>query len=382
MSHGSTTFPAKISATRKGSLVDGRQFRLCFELSADKLQPASDGSANSSEMYITSYTKKGRPNLTALNIARVLPEVYPGLILGDAVAEGPEQSSGSSSKRVFKVSVGVATQSRSGRYPIEVGMTIGKQTAEQRVGFTLPILVPTNNSVLVKPKNQSLVDCWAGSNCSALELEVQNKLPYKVSIANISIASGDLLDSQPTGNYLIDIDTNSVPRDLSLIMTAKRISLSRMLRGLGLPELKFRIDYRDEYGRSFSTESQANLEVRPNFVMIALLLIIGAAIGTYFRLDPGRLQRINLTTRKQQWGFMATTFASGIFVCLLAIFFNIKIVVFSNDNSLSAWDPKMLFATALVATFGGLPLIYAYFKIPQPKDQPSSDAKPSGNNNN
>ena len=348
--------------------IGDREFRLCVTFSGDKLQPSHDGTPNVSYIYITSYARKGRGNLTALDVARTHPEGYPGLILGAAVTDGPEQPGNLSCARRFKVRVEVTNQVKSAKYPIGVLMTAGTESTKDRVEFNLPILVPSSASVGVKLKDKSLVDCWAGSKCSPLKLELQNKLPYKVSIEKISVTSEDLED-EPIGNYRIEIQ-NSL-RDLNLELMAKPLGLARVFRGFGPPELEFRIDYKDEFGRSFSSDWQkSNFEIRPNLPMIGLFLIVGAGVGTFLRLDPGKLQRRNLTTARKRRGFIATTFATGIFVCILALLIDIKIVLLSDKSSLSPWDPKMLLLTALLATLGGLPLIYAYFKIPQPTEAP------------
>jgi hypothetical protein len=47
------------------------------------------------------------------------------------------------------------------------------------------------------------------------------------------------------------------------------------------------------------------------------------------------------------------------------LFANIKLIVLTDQNSYSAWDPKVLFLTALLATVSGLPILYAYLKIPR-----------------
>ncbi len=365
---------------RRGFIGD-REFRFCFLFSEDKLQPALEGTANYSDLYITSYTKKGGPNLTSIDIVRLFPEEHPGLIIGEANPLGPERSSSLSSARFFKVHLQVTNQVRSGRYPLALKITSGPQTAEQKVDFSLPVLALNSPSIVVKPKRHSVVDCWAGSDCSSLELEVQNKLPYKVKITNISVSSGDLLQNQPSGDYAKEFDGNSPPRDMALVMTAKPVTFRRVFGGFGTPQLSLRIDYKDEYGRSMSTETPADLEIRPNILVIFLFLILGAVIGTFVRVDLAKLQRAGLITKTQRVVFVITTFVSGIVVCLIALFANIKIVVWSDDNSYSAWDPKVLFLTALIATVSGLPILYAYLKLPRPADAPASNTANSPNRN-
>lgn len=367
---------------RRGFIGD-REFRFCFLFSEDKLQPTLEGTPNYSDLYITSYTKKGQPNLTTIDVVRLFPEEHPGLILGDANPLGPERSSELSSARFFKVHLQVTNQARSGRYPIALKLTSGTETAEQKIDFSLPVLATNNPSIVVKPKRHSVVDCWAGSDCSSLDLEVQNKLPYRIKITNISVSSGDLLQNQPAGEYAKEFESNSPPRDLSLVMRAKPVTFRRVFSGFGTPQLSLRIDYKDEYGRFLSTESPADLEIRPNILVIILFLILGAVIGTFVRVDLAKLQRAGLITKTQRVVFVITTFVSGIVVCLIALFANIKIIVWSNDNSYSAWDPKVLFLTALIATVSGLPILYAYLKLARPADAPApppSTNSPETNN--
>lgn len=360
--------------------IGDREVRLCFKFQENMLEPTSAGTTNYSELSIVSYMKKGESNLTDLNIVPVFPEEHPGLIIGKAVALGPERSSNLSSARMFKVPLQVTNQVRSERYPIAAVVTTG--TAEQRISFSLPVLAPDSASIEVVKKAGALVDCWAGSDCSPLEVVVRNKLPYRVTISNISIASEDLLHNKPNGNYVTEIDNNSSPLDLSVPLKAKPITFRRVFSGFGAPQVTMRIDYKDEYGRPMFTETKADLQIRPNVLVIAVFLILGAVIGTFVRIDLGRLQRAGIITGRQRIVFAVTTFISGIIVCLIALFANIKIIVWSDQNSYSAWDPKVLFLTALVATVSGLPILYAYLKLPRQSDgtSPQPGNGPQANN--
>ena len=345
------------------SWIGDNQIRLCFKFEESMLQPAADGNENRSEMYIVSYMKKGASNLTDLSIVAESPEDNPGLIIGKAEPLGPERSSTLSSARVFKVSIQITKQARSKKYPIAAVVTSG--TTKQTIGFKLPILAPETALIEVEKKPGALVDCWAGSDCSRLEVVVRNKLPYKITISNISIDSEDLLHNKPNGEYVTEFGNNSPPIDLSVPMKAKPITFRRVFSGFGAPLVTMRIDYKDEFGRPIFTKTTADLQIRPNVLVIAIFLILGAVIGTLVRIDLGRLHRANIITRRQRIVFAATTFASGIVICLIALFANIKLIVWTDQNSYSAWDPKVLFLTALVATVSGLPILYAYLKLPR-----------------
>jgi hypothetical protein len=352
----------------QGSIAN-REFRLCFNFREDKLQPGSTGLPNSSDLTIISYTQAGQGNLSSINVEPANSAQYRGLIVGTATPMGPERSSTLSSIRFFKVNIQVTDEARSALYPLAITITAG--TESDRVTFELPILAPNSQSLSLEKKPHASVDCWTGSNCSALELEMRNKLPYKITITNISISSEDLLETKPTGDFLRDIENNSSPSDLNLVLKAKPITLRRVFSGFGTPQVTARIDYKDEYGRPLSTQTTADLQIRPNFLVIALFLILGAVMGTLIRIDLRRLYVAGLITSRQRAIFYLTTFASGILVCLIALFADIKIVVLNNQNSYSAWDPKILFLTALVATVNGLPILYAYLRLPD-ANKPSS----------
>ena len=357
--------------------IDGREVYLCFKFQGNMLQPTSEGGSNYSELTIISYMKKGESNLTDINLVPVFPQDYPGLILGKAFPVGRERSSELSSARMFKASVQVTNQARSKKYPIEAVITSG--TTPERINFSLPILAPGNVSIEVVKKAGALVDCWTGSDCSPLEMVVRNKLPYKVTISNISISSEDLLQNKPVGSYVTELGNNSSPLDLSVAMKANSITFRRLFSGFGAPQVLMRIDYKDEFGRPMFTETTADLQIRPNVLVIAILLILGAIIGTFVRIDLGRLQRANVITPRQRFVFAITTFGSGIIVCLIALFANIKVIVWSDQNSYSAWDPKVLFLTALVTTVSGLPILYAYLKLPRPSTSPQQNNNPPAN---
>ena len=354
--------------TEGRGFIRDREFRLCLNFQEKMLQPTLGGGTNLSELYILSYTNKGQPNLSEIQIERVLPEEHPGLLIGEVLPLGPERNSAVSSLRVFKVPIQVNNTAHSDYYPLAVRITSGTETAARRVDFRLPILAPNGPSISLENKQNALIDCWAGSNCSPLELQLKNKLPYNITISNISVSSDDLLENKPQGEYLVGVETNATPRDLNLVMKAKSITLRRVFSGFGTPKVTMRVDYKDEYGRPLFTETSANLEIRPNLLVIALFLVLGAIIGTFVRIDLGRLQRAGVISRRQRIVVAITTFLSGLIVCLVALFANIKIVVLSDENSYSAWDPKVLFLTALIATVSGLPILYAYLKLPRQDD--------------
>ena len=367
----------------KTGFIGVREFRLCFKFEPGMLQPTSLGQTNSSELTIVSYTKKGQGNLSGITIQRVLPEEHPGLAIGTVSPIGPERISTLSSMRAFKATVQVNNLARSDFYPLTVGIESGTAIGDYTIDLKLPLLSPGSPAIEIKNKQQPLVDCWSGSNCSKLELEARNTSSYKFKIVNISVSSDDLLESKPEGSdYLIELEKNSAPHDLNLVMKAKPLALRRVFSGFGAPKINMRVDYQDEYNRTLSTENVANLEIRPNLLVIAIFLVLGAVVGTFVRIDLGRLQRAGVISRRQRIVVAVSTFVSGLIVCLIALFANIKIIVLGDQNSYSAWDPKVLFLTALVATISGLPILYAYLKLPARADAATPPAANPGNTPN
>ena len=371
--------PCRGNANTEGrGWIADREIRLCFKFQENLLQPTSEGGTNYSELQIVSYMKNGGSNLSDIDLVPLFPQDHPGIIIGKPDPVGYERKLTLSTMRTFKVSVQVTKEARSKRYPITAAVTSGP--AVEKIDFSLPILAPGNGPIEVVKKAGALVDCWTGSDCSPLEMVVRNKLPYKVTISNISISSEDLLQNKPVAEYVKDINNNASPVDLSVAMKAKSITFRRLFSGFGTPQVMMRIDYKDEFGRPFFTETTADLQIRPNVLVISILLILGAIIGTFVRIDLGRLQRAGIITARQRILFAVTTFVSGIIVCLIALFANIKVIVWSDQNSYSAWDPKVLFLTALVTTVSGLPILYAYLKLPRPATSTQANNNPPNAN--
>jgi hypothetical protein len=365
----------------KPGFIDDREFRLCFKFEVSLLQPTTLGTTNSSELTILSYTKKGQGNLSAITLQQVLPEEHPGLSIGPVTPVGPERTSTLSSMRAFRASVQVNQLARSEFYPLTAVIESGTAVGDFGIDFKLPVLGANSPLIEIKNKQQALIDCWAGSNCSKLELEVRNTSAYNINILKISVTSDDLLASAPEGNPLFSLEKNSTPHDLDLVMKANPIAPRRIFTGFGSPKIIMRLDYEDEFHRPLSTVTTANLQIKPNLLVIAIFLVLGAVVGTFVRIDLGRLQRAGVISRRQRILVAISTFVSGLIVCLIALFANIKIIVWSDENSYSAWDPKVLFLTALVATVSGLPILYAYLKLPRAEASPAPAAN-SGNQPN
>ena len=197
-------------------------------------------------------------------------------------------------------------------------------------------------------------------------------------MSDVSVTSDDLLEAKPLVKVTDAIDANS-ETDITFPLKAKGVTFTRAFNGFGKPQLKIKVDFKDDFGRVVHTESKMGFSIRPNLLILAIFLVLGAVVGTLVRIDLGRLQRAGVISRKERIVFAVTTFASGILVCLIALFANIKLIVL-NENAYSAWDPKTLFFTALIATVSGLPILYAYLKIPRQATSTQSPPQPPPGN--
>lgn len=352
--------------------INDHLFILCFKFDEKELQPKAGGSPSSTDLRITSYTNRTNKNLTSIEINVYHAEEHPGLIVEPPVALGPERTTGGlSSMREFKSHLSISGQARSDRYPLTVKITSPDGSAE-KFDFSLPVLAASADAVSFEKGSQKAVSCWAGSDCTALKFVLLNKLPYKLEIANVSVSSDDLLEDKPAALSNKSLEVGASPTDVSMVLKAKPMTLSRVFSGFGQttpPTL--RIDYKDQYGRNLFSQTDLDLQIKPNLIVLAIFLLLGAVVGTIVRIDLGRLQRAGVITRKQRAIFAATTFGTGILVCLIALFANIKLVVL-NDQNYSAWDPKVLFLTALIATVSGIPILYAFLKLPPQKPEQTS----------
>lgn len=353
--------------------IKEREFRLCFKFNANELQPKPGGLTNWPTLHFESYTKRTNKNLTSIDLKVDHDDDHRGLIIEKVEAIGPERKFGTqSSMQEFSTKIGIRSEAQSDDYPLSLSITSGNETGDRKIEIRLPLLVPAKQSIVVQKSTPSEIDCWAGSKCSDLQLHFENTLPYKLTIANVIINSDDLLEPQPAFIETNSIDANS-ENDITIRLKAKPMTFARVFSGFGKPQLRIKIDYKDDYNRVLRSQTEMGFQIRPNLLILAIILVLGAAVGTLVRIDLGRLEKAGVISRRQRIIFAATTFASGILVCLIALFANIKLVVLSDQNSYSAWDPKVLFFTALIATVSGLPILYAYLKVPRP---PEASAKP------
>jgi hypothetical protein len=346
--------------------VDDRDFRLCLKVDLKQLRPRSDGQPNATPFTILSFTKRTGRNLDKVEgLATQDPGNYPGLSIDPPQVAGGEEKIGQwNSVREFGSKLHVEKVAKS--YPYSIAGTITCGDAQTKVSFDLPIASGEEGALEVRNSQQSM-DCWTGSDCSPLKLNMRNRLPYRLQNGQVTVSKSepsDLVTNQVTMDH-VDMAADKLA-PINLRLHAQGISLPRIFSGFGKsPEVTLTVQFEDEYGRLYSTDVTVFPQIRPNVLVLTIFLLLGVVFGTVIRIDLRRLQKAGLITKRQQWIFAATTFGSGILVCLIALFANLKIVVLDDQNSYSAWDPKVLFLTALVGTIGGIPILYGFLKLPK-----------------
>jgi hypothetical protein len=347
--------------------INHRRFQLCFTFVPNELQVKPGSGEFWPTIHLDSYTQRTNKNLTDITLYINHPEDHPGLELDKVKAqpEGEEKKfKDLTSIRKFTIRVGIRN-AQSNKYPLSLTLVSDTEAADRSLEFRLPVLATDKHSIAVeKDTTTSEIECWAAKKCSDLELHFVNSLPYRLTITNVTIRSNDLLDPKPVSYDNLALEPNS-EKDVTFSLKANPMTFSRVFSGFGKPQLTIKIDYEDDYHRVLHSEMGMGFQIKPNLMVIVILLVLGAALGTVVRIDLGRLQRAGVISRKERLVFAGTTFASGILVCAIALFANIKLVVLNDQNSYSAWDPKILFFTALIATVSGLPILYAYLKIPR-----------------
>jgi hypothetical protein len=266
-----------------------------------------------------------------------------------------------------------------GSHRLKVNGVIGKE--DLRESYDLPIGTQGEGWVDIVNEYQKPVTCWSSwraSDCEETTLTLINKLKYPLDIESIDVASSSsALVADQSLKYSMRLPNNPSPQKFTMTPRSQPISWQSVFGGFGKsPRLFLTIRFKDHYERKPYSKAVLDLESKPNFVVLAFFLLLGAVVGTIVRIDLGRLQKAGLITRKQKFVFAATTFASGVLVCLVALFANVKLIVFNGDYS--AYDPKVLFLTALVATISGLPILYALLKLPgQPEPDQKKQAAPA-----
>lgn len=354
----------------------GNEFRICFQVPEEKLYARQDEEIPLDlviKVYAAKETKK-------LGLTSVTPERNdPNLIIDPPSPEPQEEHGRLALWKTYKYRLTIKNGVKPRLHRLKVNGVIGNETLS--VDYDLPIGAEGEGWVDITGDSQKSATCWSGwtsSECEEISLNLQNKLDYQLEVKVIALAT------DPPG-LVKDVDVPLMkpptiagklsPQQLKLTPWSMPISWSSIFSGFGKsPKLFLTITFKDDYGREPYSKAVVDLQMKPNFVVLAIFLLLGAVVGTIVRIDLGRLQRAGVITRKQKAVFAATTFATGVLVCLIALFANVKLVVL-NDQNYSAWDPKVLFLTALVATVSGLPILYALLKLPK---QPEPDTRDKG----
>jgi hypothetical protein len=356
-----------------------REILFCFDFDQKQLYPDANGGLRDVPLTIRSYTALTDGNIGGLEVNIVTDEDNPGINPGVTIKKinklepvaVPIESLLSKKEYFFAIKI---TNAKSIKYDMRL-TGIYKEPFEQI--FKLRMGPPPGNWLSVDD-DQATVSCWTGDACSPVTLTLTNQIPYDITIKSITITSDpqDLLEDTLSNFQPVTIGGNET-YSLKLQAKAKPMSLSRIFSGFGKsPQLTAVLNLRDDSDRVGSSKPRKlNLQMRPNVVVLLITVLLGVAIGTVIRIDLGRLEKAGLISRKQRFIFAGTTVATGLLVSLIALFTNLKMVVF-DDQPYSTWDPRMLFLTGLVGTIGGIPILYGLLKLPKPTQPGAPDDKP------
>ena len=360
--------------------LSGHDFIICYSLQEGEkeLTPYKSG-YHFVTLLITAYGPKDSPLLNIQSLEVADPGRQPGVI-AEAPSE-PHVDKGPTTKISYRYSIRLGNELRPEPYQMRIVVSLGSKT--DRLYFTVPMGAAGGDWLELTKESQKSVECWSGKLCSTLNLVVINKLPYPIELTQVSVTSepSDLLQATASSTPL-KLKSGNSPQQVTISLQAKPLSFFRALSGLRIPKAYLNVNYQDQYGRESLQQISMDLEVRPNLVLLATMLLLGAIAGTIVRIDLSRLQKANVITKKQRLVFAFITFATGVLVCVIALFANLRLVVFADQSTYSAWDPKMLFLTSLIGTIGGIPVLYARLKLPSPSEaKGSTDSSQTGNGN-
>lgn len=367
--------PCKNDLKKTKGLYLNHPFMFCFEYEEKELCPDPNGQVRPADLIITSYVPRGEGNIDSLQVQIDQDADHPGVSIEKLFSVEPiEGAHHRVSEKRYPFRLKIASSAKPSFYYVRMSVTYQGKIAE--LYFKLPLGAPAGDWLDIDNR-QTALSCWTGRNCSPIKLSLVNKLPYEVEVTSVSIASDpdDLMEDNPADFRSQKITTGIQSQPLNLTVRAKPMSLSRVFSGFGKsPHLLLIMNYRDQYGREFSAKPKVlSLEMKPNLIVLIITVLLGVAIGTVIRIDLRRLVKAGFITKKQRLIFTGTTVATGVVVSLIALFTNLKMVVFEDQSTYSTWDPRMLFLTGLVGTIGGIPILYALLKLPK-----SPDANPKG----
>jgi hypothetical protein len=349
----------------------GKYYIICYEFNDHELTPSPQGT-RFVPLTITAYGPPGNPSLPIEGLDVADPRRQPGLIIGKPSDPNNMQTT-LMSQTSYRYSIALDNQVKPEPYQMQLRIA-GDRTP---VYFDLPMGAPGGEWLEFTKESQKSLECWSGYPCSEVTLTFVNKLPYDLQISEVSANSepGDLLQSNVAATPQ-QLRTGLSPQPVLVKLQAKPISIYRAFSGLKIPRALLNIRYNDTHGREFFKQVPLDLELRPNIMVLAVMLLLGAFAGTLLRIDLGRLQKAGYISRRQKLGWALATGGTGVLVCLIALFANLKVVVFADQSTYSTWDPRMLFLTSLIGTMGGIPILYALLRLPNKTDVPE-EKKPA-----
>lgn len=356
---------------QKAGLAGEHEFRICFQVPEEKLY-ARENEEVPLDLFITVYAGREAQNLGLTSVTAERPD--PNLIVEPQSTDPPLEHHGLVLWKTYKYRLRLGDGLKPRLHRLKINGVIGKEDFSEN--YDLPIGAQGEGWVDILNEPPKPVSCWSGwrpSDCEEITLNLTNKLDYPLEIKSIDLSSDSpgLIANQPLTSAMT-LPDNPSPQRFTLTPKSQGISLQSIFSGFGKsPRLSLTIKFKDHYNREPFSKANLDLQIKPNFVVLAIFLLLGAVVGTIVRIDLGRLQKAGVITRKQRLVFAATTFATGVLVCLIALFANVKLIVFNGDYS--AWDPKVLFLTALVATVSGLPILYALLKLPRQSEPEVKD---------
>jgi hypothetical protein len=351
----------------------GKSVLLCLDYDPKKLRADPDKERREVPLLITSYTAKdgGIVDVTRIDLRSTAQR---GLEFPLPPSYGkPPSCPAACSCRTFSFLINIVTREvRSDDYHAKFSVQLGKEIGYPEFDFAV---AAPGDWLELDPHSGSAISCWTGSDCSNLRLKLINKLPWEVTILNIEANNQDgLVEDQSKFNpQQSSIPVDNVPHNVDVSVQAKSLSWSGVFAGFGkAPRVDLLVSYQAS-GHTFVKTVPVNLQIKPNFLILTTTVLLGVFFGTIIRIDLRRLEKSGLITRKQLIAFACTTITTGIFVSLVALLANLKLVAFEEERIYSSWDPRVLFLTGLIGTIGGIPLIYGLLKLPkvEPKPQES-----------
>lgn len=353
-----------------------RRVMVCFEFEPRNLYAGKPDRPQTTDLNIVVYSAGPGNSPTIQSVSPEDPVRQTGLLIEPRFTQPPpDEQQGTAVSRNYPYRLTMNDQARAGFYNVRLSLENKGEVRE--VFWKVPIGPAPGANEWLEVTGATSVQCWTGGECAPFKIHLKNNLPYHLHVRSIKLASEptNLVGEQPTietkpvanhtpvSGMLATIAPGSVPHDFNLMIQSK-LSWWKVFEGLGSSRLDLIVDYQDDFGREYQSKPRVDLQIKPNILILILTLLVGVVFGTVIRIDLRRLEKARYITRPQLIAFAATTIASGILVSLIALFANLKVVVFEDQRMYSSWEPRVLFITGLLGTIGGIPLIYSMLKLP------------------